>query len=165
MKKEYKKHEIVLDESNGTFKVKINGSSKTFSSLKSAQNAIDKQAVTTFKPIEVVIIDVAGGHHYSESPTKFTVRKVKLIEYVEDKGYRRQLDRFFRTESGDKITINRYGSTKIYPLAAFDELKKMAEERNKFSKIEKDAKKSSEKIGKEWDKMVAKNIDPRPDAE
>ena len=160
MEKEYKGHKITLGE-NGKFQVTINGDKKSFASLKSAENAIDKNAVVDFKPVEVLMIEESGGYHQ----TAYKVVKVKLVEYGEEKVYRGGLRRFFKTDGGARISIGHgYGRDKVYPVSCLKELTELAKERTAIETLVAKSEKRSEKIGERWEKLVG-DFDPRPDTE
>lgn len=156
----YKGLDIFLNE-KGKFSVSINSVEKTFSSLQSTKNAIDKEAITDFSPVEALVIDEQDrGYH---NPTKYVVRKIKLIDYREEKEFRRDIRRFYLTEGGEKFPITGYGRTALYPVSDFKKLTEMAKERTALEKLEDECSKKSQKIGEQWGKMVV-SFDPRPDA-
>lgn len=161
MQKEYKGHTITLNEFTGKFQVSINGTTKRFASLKSAENGIDREAVTDFQPTEVLLLEEEGY-----SPATYKVRRVTLVKYEEEKRYRsRNLSRFFLTDKGDKVFINGYRSSQFYPVSSFEKLTQLAKERTQAEKDEFAAKKRSDKLGEQMEKLATLDLDPRPEVD
>ena len=79
----YKGHEISIDTKDGKFYATINGALKKFPSVKSAENMIDKTAIIDFKPVEVLFIEEEWYN-----PCTYSIKQVKLVSYLERKGYR-----------------------------------------------------------------------------
>lgn len=160
MKTNYRGVEITLNEMSGKFRAVVNGVCKDFASLKSAQNFIDKNAVVEFVPVEVLVVKEKGY-----SPSTYTVKKVKLVGYYEQKGYRGHLSRYFRVEGGDSIRISdslRARNFEVYPLTALEKLTALCKERTEQSLIASKADKRVDKLGDQIDALSI-DLDPRPE--
>lgn len=151
--KTYKGHEISLDTQTGKFTTVINGIYKNFASLQQTMNNIDKVAITDFVPVEVLIVDEQGY-----SPSTYTLKKVKLIGYSEEKS-RHGLNRFYRVEGGETLRIE-YDD--IFALKDLKKLQANVAEANKQERIEHAAEKRCDVLSNQRNKMAI-DLDPRPD--
>lgn len=162
MEKLYKEHKIELNEYTGKFEVRINGSTKSFASLKSAQNAVDKKAIP-FTPVDVLVID-----HKGYDPRTYFVCEIKLTSYVERKGAWRGsgiVREFaytgkFNDASSGTVGVN---SKEFYPVSARAKIEQIIEQMNKREKAEAELSKLDDKQEKSLEKLAV-SYDPRPEA-
>lgn len=152
----HKNHEITLNY-DGKFAVTINGMYRKFASLKSAQNAIDKDAVIEFPKQDVLKVT-----HEGYNPSVYKVEKITLVRYSEEKGYRsREVNRYVYDSKGNKYNINsRWSNTDFYPLDKLSVLKELVEKRNKAERDASTAEKLSQSIGMEICKIDTVDVDP-----
>jgi hypothetical protein len=156
MEKIYKGQTITLNEATGKFDVKINGRTMSFASLKSAMNQVDKNSVVDFKPQEVLIVEESGY-----GPARYSVKKVRLIGYYEEKGHRGSLQRYFKVQNGSPIKIGRWGDD-IFPLSALKKLTANVKENTAQELAQSAAEKAAEKAKKQREDWSI-DLDPHPE--
>lgn len=156
----YKGYNISFNENRGDFSVVLNERTVRSSSLSGIRKQIDKHAVASFTPVEVLYLTHKNGKEY--------LLKTRLVSYHERRGtYRnsRELVRFFRTEEGEEITLNAsyYMKNRIYPVSKREEVLALLKERDEQNKIVEAARKKSNEASDKRNKLAIdlSTLDPK----
>lgn len=154
----YKEQKIWLND-GAKFCVEINGLTKRFSSLQSAKNAIDKEILVTFQPVEVFIVESNG---YPERV--YTLKRIRLEKYIEEKGHRSRKYRYLLDSKEQRYRIGGYNNPGFVSLKDEAKMRKLVSERNEQGRIEQTAEKQSKKILERMKKVFI-NLDPHPESQ
>lgn len=158
--KTYKGKKIEFDSYYGKFETEINGMTKRFSSLKSAENHIDKAEQVEFKPADILVMKEKGW-----SPCVYSVEQVSLIGYREEEGWKRGvLNRYFVVAGNKPDKDIRIGNgTQIYSLESREKLEALAKELTEQEAIKDKAESRISKAQERLEKLEI-DLDPRPEA-